>query len=50
MKQETREAPRLAQAQQRLEEIQNKRTELVSHEASLNARIEAAQRRSVANI
>jgi hypothetical protein len=37
MKQEVREAPKLAQAQQRLEEIQNKRTELVSHEASLNA-------------
>jgi hypothetical protein len=44
MKQEVREAPKLAQAQQRLEEIQNKRTELVSHEASLNARIELAQK------
>jgi hypothetical protein len=44
MKQEAAEAPKLAQAQQRVEEIQTKRTELVSHEASLNARIESAQK------
>jgi hypothetical protein len=44
MKQEVRESPRLAQAKQRLQDIQTKRSELVSHQASLNARIELAQK------
>jgi hypothetical protein len=44
MKQEVREAPTLAQAQQRLQEIQTKRAHLGSHQASLNAQIELAQK------